>query len=164
MDTTHTFDSVHALAMTLPMDLAVHLVGSLRIRAIAALEARDTGAPDDGGDTLGRELEEAGNAVIRARYFRTVARIAADIAADTDLDESDDVAERIRDAINGIDWITYTAQAEHVLRVSTNWDAAYDVGADIDGPSDRAYYAMEQDIAEAVERLKDAASAQEASR
>jgi hypothetical protein len=99
----------------------------------------------------------------RRSYYATVRAIAAEIA---ELPE-DDQYDRLHEEVDGSAWIIYTYAQRQLLRHTDNEDAVEDVyGSDWlsmcetwdKAHTARAYFAMYQDIADALHRMERASA------
>lgn len=71
-----------------------------------------------------------------------------------------DLSEVLWETIDSHQWVIYTAYAREVAAISRNADAIFDAEGKVENDngmfdSRRAYYAMEADVNEALERLPD---------
>lgn len=95
-------------------------------------------------------------------YMESVETIAESIWDEIEHDpDSDDRSDRIHESVDGSQWIAYTGRARAVLVHSESIDAIDDAGDEI--PSSDAiraitviaFYAMRQDVEDALQRLID---------
>lgn len=124
-------------------------------RLVAALER--AGA-ESGKSKRAVEEEDAREAVnvLRNEYFKSVqatARELEEAVKSGEIEDREQLMDRIHEEVDGSAWVIYTGNAQQVLFVSENSDAAWDEGL-TEGEaqwSQWAYAAMERDLIESLD-------------
>lgn len=91
-------------------------------------------------------------------YFNAVESIARNAFDECHHDpDHEDIHDRIREAVDGSQWVIYTGRQRAVLVWTENLEAADDVGVRFDTVTDAlngiAFYAMEADVRDALQRI-----------
>ena len=97
---------------------------------------------------------------IEKQYRADVEDIAEEALEETKDEDSkhlrdEAISEFVWESVDSDQWIIYTYPAQLVPTISENRDAWQDMGFDKPTEAQIAYCAMEQDVMEAVERLRE---------